>query len=442
MSRRDPRTRSGLFWAGVYLSLALAPLALALVRTSAGGRSFGVELGIGLGFAGLAMMGLQFALTARFRWIGRGLGLDDLMQVHRQAGLIGGAFVLAHPLVLIAAQPRYLSFLDPRVNLPRSVALGGAIVAVALLWVLPLARKRLGIAYERWRLGHALLASYALLIGLAHVMRVGYYVSEPWRRAIWIAMTGGAFLLLLYSRGIRPLAIQRRPWRLREVRFECERVWTLVFEAEGHEGLRFAPGQFVWMTLGASAFSLQQHPFTIASSAEISNRMELTVKELGDFTRSVGHLSPGARAHLEGPYGNFTVDGIDAASVVFIAGGIGITPAMSMLRTFRDRGDRRAFALVHGSETLDKAVFRDEIEGLRSALVLEVIHVLEKPPPGWTGETGHVTREVLERRLDLHAAGAHYFVCGPGPMMDGVEVGLRAAGVPAARIHCERFEIV
>jgi predicted ferric reductase len=197
----------------------------------------------------------------------------------------------------------------------------------------------------------------------------------------------------------------------------------------------------VWLALGASALSLQQHPFTIASSAAHSRRIELTIKELGDFTSSVGRLDPGTRAYLEGPYGSFTLDGTDATCAAFIAGGIGITPAMSMLRTLRDRGDRRPLTLVYANETLAKAVFRHEIEALCAELPLEVIHVLEKPAAGWCGETGYVTREVLERRLDLHAAGAHYFVCGPGPMMDGVERGLRAAGVPGSRIHAERFDI-
>jgi predicted ferric reductase len=443
MTRTASRATRSVFWGVAYAAIALAPFPLALVGSDAGRRGFWVELGVGLGFAGLAMLGLQFALTARFSWIGRGFGLDDMMQVHRQAGLIGGTFVLAHPAVLIAAEPAYLSFFDPRVNLLRALALAGAVGAVVMLLVLPLARRRLRLPYEWWRLSHALFASLAVFIGVTHVMMVGHYVSEPWRRAIWIAMSGGALLLLAHTRLVRPRLLRRRRWAVTEVRPERERVWTVVLAAEGHGGMRFSPGQFAWVTFGDSPLSLQQHPFTIASSAERPDRLELTIKELGDFTSTVASLSPGTRAYLDGPHGAFTLDEHDdAAAAVLIAGGIGITPAVSLLRTLRDRGDRRPLTLIYGNATLSRAVFRDELEALRSELALEVVHVLEEPPADWQGETGFVTGELLERQLDLAAPGVHYFVCGPDVMMDGVERALRAAGVPPHRVHAERFNMM
>lgn len=433
----------GPLWAALYFVMAVAPLPIALWRHTEDGRGFWIELGVALGFAGLAMMGLQFALTARFRWIGRGVSLDDMMQVHRQAGILAVAFVLAHPVILLAAHPAYFSFLDPRVNAPRTIALVVATAAVILLLVLPLYRRRLGISYEWWRLTHSILAFLAVFVGLGHVLMVGHYVSGVAKPLVWIAMTGGALLLLAHTRIVRPIAVRRRPWRVAEVRPEGERVWSIAFEAEGHPGLSFSPGQFVWLSLESSPLSLQQHPFTIASSAERGSRIELTIKELGDFTQTIRDVEPGALAFLEGPYGQFTPDGISADATVFVVGGIGVTPAMSTLRTMRDRGQTTPIVVVYGAVDLDRLVFRDELESLTAELDLELVYVLDEPPPDWQGERGPFTADTVARiRQRLGAADAYYFICGPEPMMDVVESTLAADGVPRSRVHAERFNLV
>jgi ferredoxin-NADP reductase len=73
---------------------------------------------------------------------------------------------------------------------------------------------------------------------------------------------------------------------------------------------------------------------------------------------------------------------------------------------------------------------------------LEVVHVLRDPPPGWTGETGRVTAELLNRHLPRHYESFEYFVCAGEAMMDTVEQSLLEIGVPGYRIHTERFAMV
>lgn len=427
----------------LYALLAIAPLPLALWRHDEAGRGFWIELGVALGFVGLAMMGLQFALTARFRWLGRGVALDDMMQIHRQAGIIAVIFVLAHPVILLASHSPYFAFFDPRENAPRAAALAVVTVAVISLLVLPLWRRRLGISYEWWRLTHAALAFLAVFIGLGHALMVGHYVSGPIKPLIWIGMTGAALILLAHTRVVRPIIVRRKPWRVDEVRAEGERVWSLGLRADGHPGLRFSPGQFAWLSLDPSFAALQQHPFTIASSAAWSERIEFTIKELGDFTATIPNVEVGAQAYVEGPYGNFTPDEVSADVLVFFVGGIGITPAMSALRTIRDRGERRRVVLAYGAPSPDKMVFRDELAALAEEIDLEVVAVVDDPPEGWEGERGPFSDEVVERvRARAGGEEVHYFICGPEPMMDIVELALARAGVPLSRVHAERFNLV
>lgn len=432
--------RQAVFWVGLYAVLALAPLALALVGYDRPARPFWVEFGVGLGFVGLSMMALQFVLTARFRGIAAPFGTDAMLQFHRQAGLVACAFVAGHVVVLLGARPGYVAFFDPRVNLMRAGALVTVLLALAGIVGLTLLRKRLRFPYEWWRLTHGLLPLLVIMISLAHVQMVGRYVSTVPKRALWAAMCIGAMSLLLYPRLVKPFLARKRPYRVIDVRPETPRVWTVTLEADGHEGLRFAPGQFAWLTLGGSPFALKQHPFTFASSAEQRGRYSFTIKELGDFTSKIGSVAPGTRAWLDGPHGAFT-PGAGASALVLIAGGIGVTPMMSILRSMKDRGDTRQATLIYGAGSEAMIAFAAELEELAKSMQLKFVPVVESPGDGWQGERGTIDDSLLTRHLPPDDGKVEYMICGPDAMMDAVELLLIKRGVPMRRRHSERFNI-
>ena len=108
-------------------------------------------------------------------------------------------------------------------------------------------------------------------------------------------------------------------------------------QPDGHSGFRFAPGQFGWLTLWGSPFKITGHPFSFSSSAEVTDgRVEMSIRNLGDFTSAIHKVPVGQRVYLDGPYGAFTI-GNPADMHVLIAGGVGVTPMMSMIRTLADR---------------------------------------------------------------------------------------------------------
>lgn len=214
----------------------------------------------------------------------------------------------------------------------------------------------------------------------------------------------------------------------------------MTLEPRGHEGMRFRGGQFAWLALNQKPWAADVHPFSFASAGN-RGRIEFIIKELGDFTAGLGALRPGATAYLDGPYGNFYPARHDAG-VVFIAGGVGISPALSMLRTMREEEDQRPFWLVYGAGRLETVIAREELEALAAAENTHLTIVLEEPPEHWHGGRGQVTREVLSHVLPAPSMpGLRYFVCGPAPMMDSVERSLRSLGVPGSAIRSERFDI-
>jgi predicted ferric reductase len=168
----------------------------------------------------------------------------------------------------------------------------------------------------------------------------------------------------------------------------------------------------------------------------------MTIKELGDFTRSVGSIAPGTRAYVDGPHGTFSPDRHEGPAFALLAGGIGIAPMMSMLRTFADRGDGRPSVLFYANRHLEDAMFRNELEDLQQKLALEVVHVVSQPPDGWEGERGRIDAELLQRYLPAGRERMQCFICGPEAFQDAMVVALRSIGVPGGRIHTERFNWV
>jgi predicted ferric reductase len=434
--------QSAVWWIGIYLCFVIIPLGVLLLGDRPRGGGFWWDFALALGYAGLAMIGVQFALTARFKRATAPFGIDIIYYFHRYLAAMAIALLVAHAGLLLVYHPEAIGRIDPRVA-PAYMTLGWiGLLAFAALLVSSLWRKQLRIEYDRWRRIHVLLAVLGIAVAVLHVEGSGSYLGSPHTRGIWTLLALSWMGLVVHVRLVRPWRLGRDPYRVLEVRKERGRSCALALEPETPSTLDYQPGQFAWLTLRASPFALREHPFSFSSSPTRPGRLEFTVKELGDFTSQIGEVQPGEVAYVDGPYGAFGIDRwLDAAGFVFIAGGVGMAPIMSILRALGDRGDRRPLWLFYGNRRWDRIVFREELDALSEGLDLRVIHVLGEPPPDWTGERGVVTRDVLVRHLPENKQRLHYFICGPNPMIQLVEHGLRELDVPLRRLHSEIFDL-
>ena len=426
-----------VFWVLAYLGVVLAPLVFAAIGASQPDHGFWTNFSVALGFVGLAMMGLEFALVARFEPLAAPFGQDALLQFHRQIGYVGLAFVLTH--VALSAKWDQLTFSNA-IAAPALVWFGmAAALAVTALVATSVWRRQLRLPYEWWHAAHTVLAVVAVAGALGHVFFVDDYVSTLWKQILWGFMSTAFVALLVWVRVIKPRGM--RPWRLEQIGAERGNTTTLALRPPDDLGFRFEPGQFAWFALGRSPYSITQHPFSFSSSAE-RDGVEIAVRALGDFTSRVHELEPGTTVYVDGPHGVFSIDQDEGPGFGFIAGGVGVTGLLSMLRTMADRGDVRPAVLVYANGDWDAVAFREELERLERRMNLTVVHVLERPPADWTGETGYVTSELLSRHVPVGFRRFQFFICGPGPMMDAAETALLAIGVPADRVHTERFDMV
>jgi predicted ferric reductase len=435
------RTLSGVVWIALYLLVVLAPIGLMLVPPVPTGRSFWVELSVALGFVGLTQIGIQFVLIARFQPLTYPYGIDIVLRYHRQIALVALAFILLHPVLLLIEHPARVALLNPFGGTYASKLGLAAVAALVLLAVTAVWRERLNIGYEAWRLSHTGLGIAALVFAQVHVSLAGLYVNTVWKQALWIASSVLLVGLVAYFRLLKPWRQRRRPWRVVGVRDEGGGTVNLDVEAVGHEGFRFEPGQFAWIKVGETPYTIEEHPYSFASSAEETARLSFGIKALGDFSERLQTIEAGTPVYLDGPHGAFSIDRAQAPGYVFIAGGVGITPIMSFLTTMADRGDPRPVLLIYSTNEEEDLAYSEEIEALKERLDLETVFVLEEPPHDWAAEEGRVTGELLERRLPKERFRRRFFVCGPPPMMAAVEEALLAHDVPRSHIHTEKFAL-
>lgn len=435
------RSLTRRLWAAAYFAIVLIPLGLALGSDRPAGANAAYEVSLASGLVALSLLAVTYVLPKRVRALSRGLGIDVVLGVHRLVGVSALTFVLVHVASTVMIRSANLGLLDPRTAPPRARAGLGATVALLLLVLTALLGRRLRGRFEARRGLHVVLAVSVMVLSGLHVLWQGHLVREP-LFARWFAFLLAVVLFVSLRRWVwRPLRALIHPYLVREVRRESPTVTTVVLEPWGHRGLlKFQPGQFAWVRVGATPFGFEEHPFTIANPPRRTGELEFTVKDLGDFTGSLGEAEIGDRVWVDGPHGAFTPRSSGERGLVLIAGGVGITPMMSTLRALASAGDEREHLLIVAASSPEELLFRDEIAAMTQRIPLTVVEVITRPSPAWPGPVGRVDTELLDRHLPEDMDGIDIYVCGPPAMARDVRAGMDELGVDPDRVHDESFD--
>lgn len=182
----------------------------------------------------------------------------------------------------------------------------------------------------------------------------------------------------------------------------------------------------------------QEHPFSL-SMLPNSKHIRLTIRALGDFTNQVPNIKKGTKVIISGPHGAFTHDKQVTDKVVYIAGGIGITPIRSLIEERANSPQPGDAVFIYGNRTVADTALMDELKALASKINMPIYNVLSEQP-GYRGETGYVDEEKI-KRLVPDVTKRDVFLCGPPPMMQGVVAALKKLDVPQGQIHYERFSL-
>lgn len=366
------------------------------------------------GLLGAYVALVQLLLMARIP----GLDLERLVRVHRWLGFACLWLLLAHTGLITAGYT-----VGDRISLWEEISrlisgYPGVITAVAGLVALigvtvtsvVIVRRRL--RYETWYFVH-LYAYLGVALAFSHQLATGSsFVGRPVAVAYWYALYAVTLGTVVAFRLALPVG--RSLWhRLRVERVVDEGPGVVSLEIGGRHlgGLRARPGQyFNWRFLTRRHW-WEAHPFSL-SAAPDGRRLRITVKGVGDHTRTLRDLEPGTRVIVEGPFGGFRGAG---RRVALIAGGVGIAPIRALLEELR--GD---VAVVYRASREEDVILRSELDALA-----HVHYVVGGAPLS--------PERLLELVPDLPERDV--FVCGPPAMTEAV----RATGVPRRQIFVERL---
>ncbi len=218
---------------------------------------------------------------------------------------------------------------------------------------------------------------------------------------------------------------------------------TTAFRLAKPDGFTFEAGQAISLELidppadaaqGSRTLSLVSAPFE--QELVVATRMRD-----GAFKRALNALPEGASVKIDGPFGDLTL-GDTGRPAVFIAGGIGITPFMSVLRQAAEDRSPQPLYLAYSNRRPEDAAFLDELQGLerqnRQFHLMATMTDMRKSARDWGGETGYVDADMLKRLVgDL--AGSVFYVVGPPAMVEAMQWTLADAGVAADKVRTEAF---
>jgi ferredoxin-NADP reductase len=230
--------------------------------------------------------------------------------------------------------------------------------------------------------------------------------------------------------------------RLKEKRTETSDVISFIFDLGG-QPLSYIPGQFVFFELDALAFPDERgkrRHFTISSSPTEAGIVMFTTRLRGSgFKETLRHAEPGYELTMETPRGGFVMREGDTRPHVMVAGGIGITPYRSILRHAADLHTSLRATLLYFNRIEADIIFRQELDSLSSQMsTLRVVHALDEPTSGWTGETSRLSEALLSKYAPNRQEPL-FWLSGPPPMVNAYAEILLSFGIDAASIKKDSF---
>ena len=457
MSPERTLTKILLPSARVFLGIIVAALGVALLAGSASIALRGhpklvagygattawlVTTGKMCGLVAATLILLQFALGAKLKTLDRVFGLPRLLFIHRSLGISAAVLASLHPLFMFA--PESIEIGPFRLAIWPEVL--GAVLLVGLwtgvctgLW-----REFLRLRYEMWYLMHRLGMFSAVMLLTLHVLYVSDDLDRGWPMYALMVALGLYVALFVWVKGIKPTILKKPKFTVASVTPAGRDTYAVELTPKDGDVFSYAPGQFAFATFYSEALPVERHHWTISSTPTRPGSFIFTIKCSGDFTALIGRLRPGDTAIVDGPYGLFShlAHVTDPnREIVMVAGGVGVTPMLSMLRYMADVNDARKTTLIWSNRTEADILCREELETIGARLPKCTIHHVLTDQKEFKGRTGRLNETMLEEILLESSRDAAVFVCGPPPMMDSICKALKNIGFKGRHIHTERFSI-
>lgn len=263
-----------------------------------------------------------------------------------------------------------------------------------------------------------------------------FAARRPIRKEFVMAVPKAKSSATMVSKPVASQVLEAQQWRpfklVRKVSVSPN-VYRLVFALPRHDdALGLPTGQHIALRATIQGQTISRSYTPVSNNSDLG-RIELLIKvyDKGLMTKHLEGMEVGQTIDIRGPKGSMKYTTSYAKHIGMVAGGTGITPMYQMIRAIcADESDNTKMSLIYANNTEDDILLKDELDGfaLQCPDKFQVHYVLAKPPPGWKGQSGFVTADMIKEHLPAASDDSKMLLCGPPPMINAMKKNLAGLG--------------
>lgn len=379
---------------------------------------------------------MQFVLIGRMPVIEQEFGLDKLARIHHKNGRWTYIFMIAHVSAILGYYANSLNSTIWRQLLylvQSNEDLLKALIAIILfttVFVTSLAIVRLKLKYEAWYFVH-LIVYIAILLPFAHQIKLGGSLFTPAAQFYWVFMYIFVLGQFAVFRWIWPTYLFfKHRFKVRKIVRETDNSTNIYITGKNMVDFVRKSGQFMIFRFLDLRRVWEAHPFSLSWSAE-NKDIRITVKNSGDFTSQIQSIKPRTSVFVMGPYGIFTDKVLKKNKILFIAGGVGITPIRSLIEEFSKKNID--IKLLYSNKSEREIIFQNELDGYAKGNKLKINYFI-------SDRGQRITKEAIAKYVKDYK-DREIYLCGPEGFMDAVLQMLKELKVEEKYIHYEKFSL-
>ncbi|MFA6018102.1 MAG: ferredoxin reductase family protein [Patescibacteria group bacterium] len=398
------------------------------------GPSLDVILALGRITGLLAVYGImwQLLLIGRIKLLERILSFDKGLSLHHWLGIGTLIFIVAHPILVTLAYAeknqvtlwhQIISFFSYWEDVNVAIISIGLFIFATII-SLHVIKKKLN--YEFWYAAH--LSFYlAIFLAFGHQLSTGGdFLFQPWFRVYWALLYIAMIGTFVFSRFIQPLLLwKRHRFVVESITQESTNIHSITIVGKNMNTFTFSAGQFAIMRFFTKSLFAEAHPFSF-SAHQNHKYLRITFKELGDFTKRLLLAKPGTMVLIDGPHGGMTSETSTHENIILIAGGIGVTPLLTLAETFSKQGKNINF--FYSAKEEKDFIFQKEISSLNNTRL-------------------HTFCSSKQERLTINTIiesatswkESDIYICGPSNFSTQFIKNFKKLGLKSSQLHAEKF---
>jgi len=405
------------------------------------------SLGMVMGLTGYIYLFNVLIIGSRIRYFDRLFGHDRVLLFHGYLALSAMLFVAAHFLFkqtygynltfqTLSGITAYILFLAVIIS---TLLFMISIVPFSFGWMKTLRKEVVSWLkpdYSKVKAFHN-FTSIAAFLAAIHAFLAPSTQENNWRIVILNIWAFTGISIFIYHKFIRRFVSGRWLTVTKVIRMTDEIVEIRMHHTTG-TAVKYRAGQFGYFRIMSKMYSKEEHPFTISSQPG-TDELTITVKNMGDYTSKLKDVPPGTKVLFDGPYGVFTPEQ-DGRHHIFIAGGIGITPFLSVISEWDFADIKTPLTLIWSTRTAEEMVYRDYFTSIESKNNLFLfVPVVTRSDSANTGSR-RIDKIILDPLIrKKETKNTVVYICGPDSMRKSVTKDLKNSGIASKNIHSERF---